>query len=102
VGDAVTKPDDLPDLPDLADELPDLAHDQLRHAYQALRAHVARHTQQFRDRDEAAADRLDITQTTDGWTWTRYDGQGRALAHGDVYSRKADALRGGQRANPDL
>lgn len=88
----------------LATELPDLAHDQLRQAIRHALTRIDRLEQQLADQGEAATDTIEVTgNTDDGWTWTRYDKQGRALAKADKpYTRRSDAERGGQRANPGI
>lgn len=85
---------------------PDDGHEALRAAFaaglDAALERVARVEQAIADMVDGKGDRLEIRKAGDGWTWARIDSQGRELAHGDTYSRRADAERGGQRANPGL
>jgi uncharacterized protein YegP (UPF0339 family) len=53
---------------------------------------------------ETTTDRLEVHQSTaDGfWYWHRVAGNNEVISSGEGYTTQAHAVRGAERANPDL
>lgn len=46
-------------------------------------------------------DQIEVYRADDGWRWRRKAGNGEIIASGEAHTRRPDARRAAERANPD-
>lgn len=51
---------------------------------------------------DTTRDLLQVSERADGWGWRRVSGNRKIISSGEGYTRRRDAIRGGERANPGM